>query len=139
LSSLSAQIRASVEIWLRKRERVFDQLNTRFPFVCNDYFHDIESEENIWIVEHSQPGECAARDALALFAVDCFKGPSEILVATRFDFDEYERVSVSTNNIDLATAAAAEVPQQDFVTATLQVSARQLLAARAAPQMPRLG
>ena len=51
---------ASVKIRLGKREGVFDYLDARFRVFRNDYLDNIESEKNIGIVEHTQPGERAA-------------------------------------------------------------------------------
>ena len=56
-----------------------------------------------------------------------------------FYFDKNKRVVIATDNIDLASAAAAKVAIEDLVTVTLQKSARQCLAASAAPEMTGLG
>jgi hypothetical protein len=50
----------SVEIWLRKREGVLDQLNTGLRIPCNDYLDDVESEKDIRVIQHSQPNQRAA-------------------------------------------------------------------------------
>jgi hypothetical protein len=50
--------------------------------------------------------------------------PAEIFARTRFHFDEDQRVVVATDDVDLTAAATAEIAQQDFVTATLEVAAR---------------
>ena len=49
----------SVQIRLGKRKSVFDYLDPRFRVFCNDYLDNIESEKNIGIVQHTQPGERA--------------------------------------------------------------------------------
>ena len=50
----------SVEVRLGEWKCVLDQLDTRPRVICNDYFHHVESEKDIGIVEHSQPRERAA-------------------------------------------------------------------------------
>jgi hypothetical protein len=50
-------------------------------------------------------------------------GPAEIFACTRFHFHKHQRVMITADHVDLATAAAAEIAQQDFVAATLQVAA----------------
>src|SRR5207249_4163312 len=82
----------------------------------------IESEKNVGIIEHSQPGQRAARNSLLLFAIHCFHWPAKILAAARFHFNKYQRVIVTTDNVDFTAAATAEIAQQDFVTATLEVA-----------------
>ena len=127
----------SVEIRLRKWERVLDQFKPWFRVVCNDYFHNIEPEKNIGIVEHPQPSQSAARNAFLFLSIDGCNRPAEVFPRARLYFDEYERVVIATDNVDLAAAASLEVTVKNLVPVTPQESTRQLLAVRAAPEMDR--
>jgi hypothetical protein len=114
----------SVEIRLGKWERAFDQFNARFCITRNEYLDDIESEEDVGIIEHPQPRQRAARDSLLFRPIHCLERAAEIFSTACFHFYEHERVFVTTDNINFATAAAPEIAQQDFVTATLEVATR---------------
>src|SRR5437773_12545832 len=59
-------------------------------------------------------------------------GRPKILTRARFYFDEYERVVIPADDVDLAAAASSEVTVENFVAVTPQESKRQLLAACAA-------
>ena len=118
------ELDASVKIRLGKWERVFDQFNARFCITRNEHLDDIESEKDVGIIEHPQPGQRAAGDSLLFLPIHCLERAAEIFSTACFHFYEYESVVVTTDNINFATAAAAEIAQQDFVTATLQVAAR---------------
>jgi hypothetical protein len=50
----------SVQIRFGKWKGVPDQFQSRLCIIRNDYFHHIESEKDIGVIEHSQPRECAA-------------------------------------------------------------------------------
>ena len=114
----------SVEVRLGKWECVFDQFNARFHIIDNDHLHDIESEKDVGIIEHPQPGQRAAGDSLLFLPIHCLERAAEIFSTACFHFYEYERVFVTTNNINFAAAATAKIAQQDLVTATLQVATR---------------
>lgn len=88
------------------------------------------------MAQQPQPGQAAARDPVALVAIDGFKGPPEIFSRPRFHLHENERVAIAANDIDLAAGASAEVTIQDLVTALPQELAGQVLSPRAKPQMP---
>jgi hypothetical protein len=90
----------------------------------NDYLDDVESEKNIRVIQHSQPGQRAAGDPLLFGAVHRYEGPAEIFACARFYFHEHQCVIVATDNVDFAAAASTEIAEEDFVTVTLQVSAR---------------
>ncbi len=96
----------------------------RLCVIRDDDFNNIESKKNVGIIEHSQPGQRAAGNSLLFFQIHRFERPAEIFARACFYFHKYQRVVVTTDNVDLATAAAAEIAQQDFVTAMLQESAR---------------
>jgi hypothetical protein len=57
-------------------------------------------------------------------AVDRFQRPAEIFARPRFYFDKHQRVFVTAYNVDFAATATTEIAEEDFVTATLQESAR---------------
>ena len=133
ISTSSYKRVTSVQIRLREGECVFDQLNARFGTILDDYLHHIESENDVRVLEHAQPGERAARNSLLFCTVNRFQWPAEIFAGSRFHFYEHERVVIATHHIDFAAAASAEIAEQNFVTATLQESARQFLPVRAAP------
>ena len=131
------KVAASVEIWLRERECILDQFKAWFRVIRNDDFHNIEAKKNIGIVEHPQPGQAAARNAFLFLSIDGGNRPAKIFPRARFYFDEYERVVIPANNVDLAAAAPLEVTVENLVSVTPQESTRQLLAVRAAPEMDR--
>ena len=114
----------SVEIRLGKWERVFDQFNARLCITRNEYLDDVESKKDVRIIEHPQPCQRAARDSLLFLPIHCLERAAEIFSTTCFHLYEHECVFVTTNNINFAAAATAEIAQQDFVTATLQVTTR---------------
>ena len=99
----------SVEIRLGKWERVFDQFNARLCITRNEYLDDIESEEDVGIIEHTEPGQRAAGDSLLFVPIHCFERAAEIFSPACFHFYEHECVFVTTNNINFATAATAEI------------------------------
>src|SRR5213596_1327498 len=101
--------RRSIKIRLRERERVLDQFKARFRVIRNDDLHDIEPEKNIGIVEHSQPGQSAARNAFLFLSIDGSDRPAKIFTGACFYFDEYERVVIPADDVDLAADASLEV------------------------------
>jgi hypothetical protein len=113
-----------IKIRLGKWKSVFDQFKTRFRIVCDDHFHHIEAEKNVGIIKHSQPRQRAARDSLSFFSVYRREWPAEIFARARFYFDKDERVVVTADNIDFTATAPTKITEQNFVTATLQESAR---------------
>ena len=70
-------------------------------------------------------------------SIDGGNRPAEIFPRAGFYFDEYERVVIPADNVDLAAAAALEVAVENLVAVMPQESTRQFLAARAAPEMER--
>jgi hypothetical protein len=100
---------SSIEIRLGEWERVFDQFNARFCITRNEYLDDIKSEKDVWIIEHPQPGQRAARDSLLFLPIHCLEWAAEIFSTACFHFYEYERVFVTTDNINFATAAPAKI------------------------------
>ena len=118
-----------------KLERVFDHLYARTAAFGKDHFHDIETKQDVGIIEQTQPGERAARDALLLLPADGFERPAERFAGPSFYFDEDERVVVAADNVDLAPGVSAEIAIEDLITVPPQEPAGQSLATRAALQM----
>ncbi len=126
-----------IKIRFGQRERVLDQFKARFRVIRNDDFHNIEPEKNIRIVEHSQPGQSAARNAFLLLSIDCGNRPAKIFARACFYFDKHERVVIAADNVDLAAAASLEVAVENLVAVMPQESTRQFLAASSALKMDR--
>ena len=105
--------------------------------LSNNDFHDIEAEEDVGVIQHSQPVKAAARDAFLLLSINRCDRPAEILAGTRFYFYENQCVPIATNDVDLAAAASFEVAVENFVSVTPQEPAGQFLPAGAAPEMLR--
>jgi hypothetical protein len=99
----------SIDIRLRKREGVPDQLETRLGSLGDNHFHDIEAEKNIGIFQQAQPGQASARDPFSLVAIDRREGPAEIFSGPRFHLDENERVVIAADDINLAAGAPTEI------------------------------
>ena len=118
----------SVKIRFGERKRVFDQLDAGFGVVRNNDFNNIESKEDIRIIQHSEPGQRPAGNSLSFFSIDRFEGPAEIFTPAGLYFDKNQRVVITTDNIDLAANAAPEIAEENFVTVTLEIAARQALA-----------
>jgi len=71
-----------------------------------DDFDDVEPEKNLRVIKQAQPGQGAARDAVALLGTDGFEGPAEFFAAARFYFHENKGVVVATDDVDLAAGAS---------------------------------
>jgi hypothetical protein len=113
-----------IKIGPGKWKCVLNQFYSRLCVIRDDDFHDIESEKDVGIVEHSQPGQRAARNSLPFFAIHRFEGPAEIFARTCLYFDKHERVVVAANNVDLTAAATTKITEEDFIAVTLEVAAR---------------
>src|SRR5207248_9808081 len=126
---------------LGKWERVLDQFEAWARVLSNNDFHDVEAEENVGIIQHPQPAEAAAGNALFLFSIDCRNWASEILAGARLYFYKDQHVAVATDDVDLAAAASFEIAVENLVAFTPQESARQFLGVGAASEMlwPRRG
>jgi hypothetical protein len=129
----------SGEIWLGKREDVLYQFQPWFRVVCNHHLDDIETKKNVGIIQHSQPIECTARNASLFALIDSRDGATEIPARARLYFDEYERLVIPANDIDLAAATPFKVAVENPATVTTQEATRQFLAIRAASEVLRLG
>jgi len=127
----------SIKIRSGEWERILDQFKARFRVIRNDDFHNIEPEKNIRVVEHAQPGQSAARNAFLFLSIDGGNRPAKIFPRACLYFDEYERVVIAADNVDLAAAASLEVAVENLVAVMPQESTRQFLAVRAAPEMDR--
>ena len=91
------------------------------------------------MIQHSQPVEATARNALLLLPIDRFDRSAKIFPRACFYFHKHQRVVVATDDVDLATAAPLEIAVKNFVALTPQEAAGQLLAVSAAPKMLRSG
>lgn len=49
----------SINIRLRKLEGVLDQLESRFVFMVENDFDDVEAERDLGIIQKAKPCECA--------------------------------------------------------------------------------
>jgi hypothetical protein len=78
------------------------------------------------------------RNALLLLSIDRRERPAKIFPGPCFYFDKYQRVVVTTDNVDLAAASPFEVTIKNFVALPPQEAGGQFLAVSAAPEMLRL-
>ena len=127
-----------IHIRLRKFEGVLDQFATWFGFTVGDYFYDIESKNDVGIVQQTQPGERASRDLSLLKRLNVFEWPAQIFARSRFYFDEYKRVAVAADNIDLTSRTVFEITVKNFVAAFPEKSAGGLFPESTAPDVFRL-
>ena len=118
-----------------KLKGVAHNLKTRPGIFRDNDFHDVEPEQDLGIIEHAQPGKCAARDAFLFLLVYRFNGPAEIFVRAGFYFDKNERVAIAANDVDLAAAAPFEIAIENSITVPTQEPAGQRLPTRAALKM----
>ena len=125
----------SINVGRGKLKGVAHNLETRPGIFRDDDFHDVEPEQDLGIIEHAQPGKCAARDAFLLLLVHRLNGPAEIFVRARFHLDKDKRVTIAANDVDLAAAAPFEIAINNFITVPTQEPAGQRLPTRAAPKM----
>ena len=87
-------------------------------------FHYVETEKYVRVLQHTQPGERAARNSLLFCAVDRFQWPAEVFARPGFYLDEHQSVVVAAYNVDFAATASTKIAEEDLVTATLQEPAR---------------
>ena len=120
---------------LGKLERVPNQFQPRLRVLRDDDLNDVETKEDVGIVQQAQPGQASAGNPFPLVAIDRLEGPAEILPRPGFHFDEHERVALPADDIDFAAAASAEITVQDFVTVPLQELAGQFLPPSSKSQM----
>ena len=98
-----------MEVRLRKRKGVLNQLDSRLCIVRDDDFHHVEPEKDVGVIQHAHPRQRTSRNSLALFPIHSFHGTAEIFAAARFHFDKDQCVIVTTDNVYLATRAATEI------------------------------
>jgi hypothetical protein len=125
----------SVNVGLRQLEGVLDQFDVRLGVLGEDDFDDVEPEKNLGIIEQAQPGERAARDAIALLGPDGFEGPAEFFAAARFHFHKNQGVAVATDDVDLAAGAPFEIAIENLVAVVSEKTRGQFFALCAASQM----
>src|SRR5213592_3677298 len=75
-----------IDVWLRQLERVLDQLKMRLAFFGQQNFHDIEAKCDVGIIEQSEPGQSAFRDAQLFLSIHGVERPAEFFAAARFYF-----------------------------------------------------
>ncbi|MEY2493299.1 MAG: hypothetical protein QOH24_2250 [Verrucomicrobiota bacterium] len=121
----------------RKFESVAQQLDPRLRFFSHDNLYDVESEQNVGIVEQLQPGQRAAGNEPLFRQVHRFERPAEIFARPRFDFDEDKRVVIPTDHIHFAAAARPEIAVQNFVAVVPQKFAGEFFAASSYLQVVR--
>ena len=109
----------------------------RIPFIGQQNFHDVETKNDIGIVQQTQPGKTSFGNAQLLLSVYCLDRPTKIFVTARFHFDENERVAVAADDVDLASAVGAEIPIKNFVAVLAQETAGQLFTEETASKMVR--
>ena len=109
----------------------------RIAVIGQQNFHDVETKNDIGIVQQTQPGKTSFGNAQLLLSVYCLDRPTKIFVTARFHFDENERVAVAANDVDLAASAVFEIATENFVAVSPQKSRGQFFPLRAAPKMFR--
>ena len=90
------------------------------------------------MIQHPQPVEATARNALSLLPIDRFDRSAKIFPGACFYFDENERVAVATDDVDFAAASSFEVTIKNFVAPAPQEARGHFLAVSAAPEVLRL-
>src|SRR5207237_9852681 len=81
----------------------------RIAVIGQQNFHDVETKNDIGIVQQTQPGKTSFGNAQLLLSVYCLDRPTKIFVTARFHFDENERVVVAAGDVDLASAGGAKM------------------------------
>ncbi len=132
------QLVASIDIRLGERESIAQQLDPRRRTVSDHDFDDIESEEDVWIIEQSKPGQAAARDPVLFCATDGIERPAEVFPRPRFYFNEHEGVAIAANDVNLTAAASTEIAVENFVALSAQKPPCEPFAASAELEMVRI-
>ncbi len=96
---------------------------------------DIETKDDIGITQQAEPGQATKRNSTLLLTVHRFKGPAKILPRPCFHLDEYQRIAIAADQIDLASLAPAEIAIENLEAPPAEETRRQLLAARSEAQM----
>ena len=109
----------------------------RIAVVGQQNFHDVETKNDIGIVQQTQPGKTSFGNAQLLLSVYCLDRPTKIFVTARFHFDENERVVVAADDVNLTSAVSAEIAIKNLVTVLAQETAGQLFTERTAPKVFR--
>ena len=125
----------SVKVRFSELEGIPDQLQARICSLPDNHLDDIESKEDIGIAQQSKPGQATERNPALLLTVHGFKRPAKILPRPCFHLDEYQRVALAADKIDLAALASAEVAIENLEALPAEKTHRQLLAVRPEAQM----
>jgi hypothetical protein len=114
-----------------------NKLALRLAFIRPQNFDDVETKDDVRIVQQAQPGKAAFGHAQLLLSIHRFKRPAKFFAAAGLDFDEHESVPVPTDDVNLAAAAGFEISIKNFVAVTPQKTAGQFLAPRAPSKVLR--
>lgn len=107
--------------------------------MINNDLDDIESENDVWIVEHPQPGKCAARDQSLFFGIHGGGRIAEVKRATRLNLDEDQRVtrSVTADDVHFAATRGPEVAIENLTSVAPQMCRSKLFSAAPQPRVRR--
>ena len=72
--------------------------------ILEQYFDDIESDFDGWVLEKSQIVQCCLREQPPFPSVHRICWANPIFARTRLYFDEYETISVSADEVDFAAS-----------------------------------
>jgi len=98
--------------------------------LVQNHLDDIESEGDVWHVEHAKPGHGPTKDELTFFPVNGLVGVTELVAAPGLDFDEDEFVAVfvTADDVHLAAMGGAEIAPEDLVPVGFEVADSHILA-----------
>lgn len=119
----------SVDVGLRQFEGVPDDVESWTRFL-DDNFHDVETEQDVRVVQQPQPGQRAAGDQLLFVARHGFSGRSVAEAAPGFDLHEDKRIAgpVPADEIDLAAVRRAKIPVENLVAVPAEMALGEALA-----------
>ena len=107
------------------------------PVFSEDNFDNVEPDEDVWVIQQLQPGQCASRNQFAFRRIYRFNGPSKIFSSARFYFDEDESVAIATDDIDFTAMPPPEITVKNSVAFAPEKGAGQFFPARTEPQVLR--
>ena len=113
-------------MWLGQLEGGADDVE-RLALAVDDDLDDVETKDDVRIVEQPQPRERATRDERLLVAIHRRRGRAEVAGASRFHLDEDEFVPVAADDIDFAATGRTEVSVKDFESIPPQMPGGQRL------------
>jgi hypothetical protein len=107
------------------------------PVFSQDNFDNVESDEDVWVIQQLQPGQRAPCNQFAFRRIYRFNGPSKIFSSARFYFNEDENVAIAANNINFTAMSRPEITVKNSVAFAPEKGAGQFFPARTEPQMLR--